>query len=617
MTADAIALIVLVGASFLAAVLCLATDTRLRAGSMRVAACAAIVIGCLSYGYGYAACQGLNLTSLFRALLALCRMFGGVNDLASIQSAPLLQHPAALTIFWLGHFLAFYVTASAAIAALGERLLRSIRVTLLRRGTLTLIYGVNENAILYGQSAMRAHRPVLYVDATCASGMEGEIKAMGAVLDRQPDAVHPTPGFLRRIGVRPGKRRVEVAVLQPEGSANLAFAQAFAEAMRVEGIHPEQVSLLSCGIGEPAAALQTAGYGSVFDTDPYDLTARMALRLHPPCDMIRFATNGQADEDFHAVILGFGRMGRAMLAQLILNGQFDGSHFRADIFDPGAQNGFLHDRELLRRYDIRFHAAAGFSDAFYSFLAEAYDSIRCIALCTGSSRTNAEIADDLAEWFRQDERQPVLLRVTRDELCDAQGHPLRVWTQEGANIWRMDAMAMQVNQRYCKGNGRSAEENWKQCDFFSRMSCRASADFAPALLRAAGKTEAQVLAGDWPPDGEILDHLAITEHLRWCAFHHVMGYRRMSDAVFERRAARWQRETAENGESSLRIGKDTDHRLHACLVPWEELDALSAKENAVTGGNVSYKDMDRENVLALRDILAAMRESKEESSWQR
>lgn len=611
MTGEPVAMIVLLASFFIAAVLCLATDTRLRAASMRFAAAAAIVIGCLAYGYGYAACQGLSATSLIRAMLALCRMFGGVNDLGNIQDAPLMKLPAVLTVFWAGHFLAFYVTASAAITTLGERLLRSIRVTLLRRGTLTLIYGVNESSVCYGRSVAGAHRPVLFVDTACSASMEGEIKAMGAVLDRQQDAVSPTPGFLRRIGIRPGKRRLEAAALQTDGNANLAFAQALAEAARTGGIHPEQISLLSVGIGERAADLQAAGFGSVYDTDPYDLTARMTMRLHPPCGMIAFDENGRAAEDFHAVILGFGRMGRAMLTQMLLNGQFDGSRFRVDIFDPGAQNGFMHDREILRCYDIRFHTAAGFSDEFYSFLEENRDSVRCIALCTGSGRTNAEIADDLTEWFRQNERRPLLLQVTRDEICGEDGRTRHVWALGGSEIRRMDVMAMQVNQHYCKGNGKTAEENWRQCDYFSRMSCRASADFAPAMLRAAGRTEEQVLAGEWPPDDAVMEHLSVTEHLRWCAFHRVMGYRGMSAAVYEARAERWLRESREQGKSSFRIGKDTEHRLHACLIPWEELDDLSARENAVTGGNVDYKDMDRENVIALRDILTALRENRE------
>ena len=42
---------------------------------------------------------------------------------------------------------------------------------------------------------------------------------------------------------------------------------------------------------------------------------------------------------------------------------------------------------------------------------------------------------------------------------------------------------------------------------------------------------------------------------------------------------------------------------HACLIPWEALDGLSRRENEVTGGSVDYKAMDRNNVLAVPDIL--------------
>ena len=46
-------------------------------------------------------------------------------------------------------------------------------------------------------------------------------------------------------------------------------------------------------------------------------------------------------------------------------------------------------------------------------------------------------------------------------------------------------------------------------------------------------------------------------------------------------------------------------------IPWEELDSLSARENAVTGGRTDYKELDRENVIAVRDILTALRDGRE------
>ena len=83
-----------------------------------------------------------------------------------------------------------------------------------------------------------------------------------------------------------------------------------------------------------------------------------------------------------------------------------------------------------------------------------------------------------------------------------------------------------------------------------------------------------------------------------------MGFSPMTDAEFDSRCALYLQQKAA-GERPLRIGKDLNRRIHACLIDWEALDALSEKENAVTGGNVDYKQMDRDNVLTLPHVLHA------------
>ena len=55
----------------------------------------------------------------------------------------------------------------------------------------------------------------------------------------------------------------------------------------------------------------------------------------------------------------------------------------------------------------------------------------------------------------------------------------------------------------------------------------------------------------------------------------------------------------------IRIGKNLAAKTHACLIDWEDLDALSARENEVTGGQVDYKAMDINNVLAVPEVLRA------------
>ena len=122
-------------------------------------------------------------------------------------------------------------------------------------------------------------------------------------------------------------------------------------------------------------------------------------------------------------------------------------------------------------------------------------------------------------------------------------------------------------------------------------------DFFPAFLKAANVTPEEAISGKWPPSPEVMENLSRTEHLRWCAFYLAMGYTPMGEAEFSRRADMYRR-----GELK-RIAKNTEDKTHACLVPWEELDALSQRENAVTGGSVNYKAMDTDNVLAVPDIL--------------
>jgi len=272
----------------------------------------------------------------------------------------------------------------------------------------------------------------------------------------------------------------------------------------------------------------------------------------------------------------------------------------------------LHDHEIIRQYDIHFHPASGRSQALYAFLAERYKRIRYVVLCTGSAKENREMAQDLARWLSEHGASPAIVQCTKAGIVYA-GTPesapksRSVYGSGVLDIDSMDQTAMSINQMYCGASGGSAWENWLRSDYFSRMSSRASADFYPAVLRASGKTAEQAVSGDWPPHDEAFEHLAITEHMRWCAFHAVMGFRPMTDEEFERRAERYRTEVRQTGASSLRIGKDVSARRHACMVGWDELDVLSERENAVTGGHVDYKQMDRLNVLALPDILKALR----------
>ena len=84
-----------------------------------------------------------------------------------------------------------------------------------------------------------------------------------------------------------------------------------------------------------------------------------------------------------------------------------------------------------------------------------------------------------------------------------------------------------------------------------------------------------------------------------------MGYSLLDDEEFERRAAEYRKCREEGTEYPKRVTTDPEARLHACLIPWDELDVLSEKESELTGKKVDYKQIDINNVLALPDVLSA------------
>ena len=606
----ALTMILILGAGFVAFALSLAAGDKTRLRLIAVAGSIAFSLGIFFYGYGYAFCYGISVVSVLRAFLALCRMLTGGNDLASIQSAPLFERPLALTLFWVGHFCAYYMTAGAVLLRFGEGLLYSIRVRRLRRGPLLLIYGVNANSLAYGAHMKeRGEYAVLFTDKNCTPAQQKEIHAMGAVLEREEGADRLT-GFLRRIGMEPRHRRLLAAAMQPDGRQNLVWARALREALSELSIGPERAALLICSGEEEAQTLQDKdgkGFGSVFAFDLYMATVHMLLSAAPPWKMISFDGAGRAEMDFHCAMVGFGRMGRAMLFQLILNTPFAGSRFTADIFDPLAENGMLLGNEILTDCAVRFHRETGKSKEFYSFLQEAGEAVRCIVICTGSRTENEEIAEDLLRWYGG-LCAPTLLLSAKEgaTVFEPDGRKLDI-KNEFRDIEKIDMAAIRLNGAYAGAEG---EEEilaaWKNCSYFSRMSSRAAVGFLPAYLYMSGRTREQVLSGDWPPPPEMLENLAETEHLLWCAYHRLLGYRRMTGEEWDARAARYRREAAETGHSSLHIEKNTEGKTHACLIPWKELDALSQRERAVTGKQVDYRQRDRDDIIRLPEVLRTL-----------
>ena len=151
--------------SFLAIILLLASKPKYSSKIARTFIMISGLGGMFFYGYGFAATIGNFWLAAIRALLAVCGMYVSKTDLGSISAAPLMQYTHMQLLFWVVHFLAPYATASAAITTVGAEALRKLRLWLVRRGALHLIYGVSDDTMELGRQILKQKQgSVVFVD---------------------------------------------------------------------------------------------------------------------------------------------------------------------------------------------------------------------------------------------------------------------------------------------------------------------------------------------------------------------------------------------------------------------------------------------------------------------
>ena len=573
--------------------------------------------GLLIYGYGYMVITKNFALAVLKALLAVCGSFVGRNEYANLSSIPFMNTIGMQILCTAVQVCALYATASAVITSIGAEALKRLRLWAARRRQLHLIYGVNEDTLAFGKDLIaKKQGAVVYVDNQPSASMATAIAQAGCVLRTDARAVSADRKFLRSIGGAGKGRDITLYTLSKNNSDNLQYARKMLTTLESLAVAPERLRIVILGQEEPAISQLQAepgryGYGFVTVVNEPGVVSRLLMIKYPPCNTVPFDENGKACEDFEALLIGFGQVGQAVLKALVMNGQFEGSRFKVTVFAPDFQNtdGCFANQlsEVFQKYDITFCERDARSRQMYEYLRERGRKLKYVAVCTGNVKRNEEIAEELTAYFNRAQIAVPVYQCSRSGVetyhLDGTATAHKIYCSELLCSNALDDMAMVLNHRYQAASEKTALENWMECDYFSRQSCRASADFVPAMLRAAGKTARQAAAGDWDLTQAQLETLSKTEHLRWCAFHYCMGFSAMQDAEFQDRAKEYLQQKETEGKPTIRIGKNMQDRTHACLVDWEELDALSEKEAAVTGKYVDYKAMDKENVLAIPELL--------------
>lgn len=579
--------------------------------------------GLLIYGYGYIVLSKNFLLASLKAILAVCGAFLGNSEYESIAAAPLMQTQWMQIICAIVQLCALYATASAVISAIGTQAIKRFRLWLGRNGNLNLIYGINENTLKFGKELVtNKNGAVVFVSRQPNSSAVAAPMDSACILQSDASAISADNKFLRRLGFGKGKRKLTLYALDEDSNQNIQYATSLLNTLRGLDISPERTSLVLIGQEEIAVSRlqQTSekyGYGFVTAINEPQMVARLLATKYPPCNVVPFNADGKASKNFEALLIGFGKVGQMIMKTIIMNGQFEGSNFRLDVFarNINSIDGNFNSQfgNLSEEYNVHFYDNDARSRGMYTYLDQHADTLRYIVIATGDEKSNNEIAEEMSSFLNSRGRRIPIYKCGRQSVATYNSNGTIeseqcIYSTDVLCSNELDEKAMIFNHRYQSETDKTALQTWMECDYFSRQSCRAAADFIPAVLRAVGKSAEQVIHGDWALSKMQIENLSRTEHLRWCAFHYCMGFTAMDDNEFSERAELYSRQKEQDGSSTIRIGKNMLNRTHACLIPWEKLDDLSAKESAITGKNIDYKAMDTDNVMAVPQLLRISKE---------
>jgi hypothetical protein len=353
--------------------------------------------------------------------------------------------------------------------------------------------------------------------------------------------------------------------------------------------------------------------------DRSELLARAFVLDFPPHACLEF-DGLRATGDFHVVMVGLNRFAQTLLDQLVMNGRFLGSTMRVSVLGPDADA--LLEQYQRRRPDIGRSVSmdALVMDTrragYYAFLRD-HSSTLSMVILSESEQANgndgpedgrgkspellyAETLDVLKQSLTAGalRRLVVAAQISEGMIVCKNGNERildcarTVFTADVLIRETIDERARIVNYVYqhmdveglvggvCElpfPDREALSRAWhKLPDRFTERSNRATAQFLETLAYlACGDALYDDQSRPIAQDPAMLRLLAECEHMRWEAFHYTQGWRSMSLEEMRRHCL----SQAASGRAAAGFQKDSKRRMHACLVPFDELSRVSACYN--------------------------------------
>ena len=600
------------------------------------------------------------IRTFLRALFSTGRMFSFNDDYSAINKNEIVNTLGYNIIFWACHVFALIIMIMTFLSIFGKKLLAKMKSLFNFNKDIYIIYGVNSKSISFAQNILTkndllkkeaCNRCVLFIDENADQQLQDKISIIRAVLIECPIFIGHSinVGALKKAGFKNRffHRLIYVLAFTESDMINFNIINGVLDVANKENIsdkylkgifiHSDSETIIEALCEKPGSIKYNFNYFS-----EGDLASRKLFETHPLYKKLSFDRQTglpQEKKTLKILILGFGVTGKHILRKALYNGQFEGSSFEAIVIDRNIndiQGQFKNNYPALfsvykpQNLEIKFIQDDVRSDNFYELLKkyikesdnENLFQIDYVVTSLGDDNLNFEVISDIRRFLKRQKITQLptlsahiadkvykLFNAGKDDMMgdiNIFGDYDDIFTDSIIISAEMDILAKSVDSFY-------GGKDWVSLSTHKKNSNRATASFISAYLYIVGlemkksgelEEDEEIISEEkfvkmFEKNNQLLENLGRTEHLRWNAFHYGFGWtKKPVDTIYS---------------YSDRI--DEINKVHACLVPWDELvivknriieecqmTTLDAEMESIIR-RCNFQEIDRNNVFGLYKIM--------------
>lgn len=556
-----------------------------------------------------------------RALFSTCRIFIMESDFSEVNEV-VANNGLYIYLLSLVHTLGALLTIMTILSSVGIKFISRLKLSLGNGRQFYIFLGFNEASLNLIKSLRTGDKSRYYI--VVESLQDGEEDGDLLLKLREDrfillDTVWQDLTSIKKLHIpkRLISREIHIFALSCEESKNVKVTLALLKQVQNDRMNENKIKFYVNTTDESAEKyfeIVNKEKDTDFEVKTFniaDLTARQLFETYPIHDYLPLdIESATALSGFTIFIAGLGSTGVEILRKSIYLGQFIGGNYKSIITDGemAKKRGQLFNKfpGLKNNYNIETHEAEPGSEEFYEALENNINTINYIAVALDNDKLNIETAIEIQRLVTrsQNHKNPIIaVHITNNEdfeyLAKSMllpnvrffGRCSDIFTESIIINEAMDSMARKMNSLFNSIYNIEPADNWRDLNTFTKDSNRSATSNIATKLRllnlemreksdkSAGKA---VNLNDYLTE-ERLENLSKQEHLRWNAFHFASGW------------ITWPL----NQTDGAKKAKDIINRRHACLVTWDELEAVTLRFNQ----NPSYKQLDYEQVKNIPMIL--------------